>query len=194
MTTGVFRCLDEVLAGIPRTGVVHVGAHRGQEVADYRRVGFDRIVLVEPNPALRQLLDHLDVAEVHCCAAGTGPSPASLYVTEWDERSSLHPPLHYPVVSEVPVDVRPLSELQAGCNVAVIDVQGSEHDVIRSAELDRLDVVIVETSEHVRYRGEEPAEAAAAHMVAAGWYHCGDFAEGHSPGVADAVWRHPSCV
>lgn len=40
----------EALRGLPRRGVVHVGAHQGQEVEQYLRYGFDRIVLVEANP------------------------------------------------------------------------------------------------------------------------------------------------
>src|SRR5690606_38435456 len=37
-------------------GVVHVGAHRGDEVAGYRQVGFEFITLVEPEPRLAERL------------------------------------------------------------------------------------------------------------------------------------------
>lgn len=44
----IFAC--EALRGLPRRGMVHVGAHQGQEVEQYLRYGFDRIVLIEANP------------------------------------------------------------------------------------------------------------------------------------------------
>lgn len=44
----IFGC--EALRDLPRRGVVHVGAHQGQEVEQYLRYGFARIVLVEANP------------------------------------------------------------------------------------------------------------------------------------------------
>ena len=41
---------SEALRGLPRRGMVHVGAHQGQEVEQYLRYGFARIVLIEANP------------------------------------------------------------------------------------------------------------------------------------------------
>lgn len=200
MTTGAFRMLDELLAGVylyrdERLGVVHVGAHRGQEVADYRRAGFRRIVLVEPNPALWPDLDRLGVSEVHTCAAGS-PGLVTLYVTEWDERSStLLPPGEYGVVETIAVERRPLAEMQTGCNVAVLDVQGAELDVIRSADLDRLDVLIVETSDRVRYEGAATREEIANYLTDAGWRRWRVITAGHSPGIADELWRRfPRCA
>lgn len=200
MTTGVFRMLDEILAGVflhrdERLGVVHAGAHRGQEVADYRRAGFRRIVLVEPNPTLWPDLDRLGVDEVHTCAAGT-PGLGVLYVTEWDERSSTLLPLDAgDVVETIAVERRPLAELQAGCNVAVLDVQGAELDVLRSADLDRLDVVIVETCDRIRYEGAATRAEVDDYLTDAGWRRYRSIPDGHSPGITDDVWRRfPRCV
>lgn len=46
--------VEELLERLPRwvsrSGVLHVGAHQGQEVAAYLRAGFARVLLVEANP------------------------------------------------------------------------------------------------------------------------------------------------
>lgn len=192
MTTDVFRRLNDVLDGIQRRGVVHVGAHKGQEVPDYRHARFARIVLVEPNPALWPDLAKWSDCVVERCACGPA-GEATLHVTEWDERSSLLEPVDYAVTDALVVDVRPLGDLQHGCNVAVLDCQGSEVDVLRTAALDELDCVIVECSDAARYHGAATAADVNAFMIDAGWRHCGDYG-GHSPGIVDAVWRHPTCA
>lgn len=199
MTTGVFKMLDELLAGVflyreDRAGVVHVGAHRGQEVADYRRAGFRRIVLVEANPWLGPDLDRLAVTEVHMCAAGTSRS-VDLFVTEWDERSSVLAPLEDPVTETVTVPCRPLADLQTGCNMAVLDVQGAELDVLRSADLTALDVLIVETTDRVRYDGAATRADIDGFLTGAGWRRYRSITAGHSAGIADELWRRvPTCV
>jgi FkbM family methyltransferase len=45
----IFGC--DALREVPKRGIVHLGAHQGQEVAQYLRYGFRNIVLVEANPA-----------------------------------------------------------------------------------------------------------------------------------------------
>lgn len=191
MTTDVFRHLDDALDGIARTGIVHAGAHKGQEVRDYRAARFRQITLIEPNPALWPALDRLGVT-IHRCAAGL-PGVATLHVTEWDERSSTLTPVDYPVATTLQVEVRAMSDLQQGCNVAVLDVQGAELEVLKSADLDRLDAVIVETSAVPRYHGAATRSDIAAYLIAAGWRHSSNWG-GHSAGIIDEVWRHPTCV
>lgn len=39
-------------SGLRSTGVIHVGAHLGEEVPVYREFGYSPIILVEPNPSL----------------------------------------------------------------------------------------------------------------------------------------------
>lgn len=159
--TAVFRDLARALDGIERPGVIHVGAHRGQEVPYYRKAGFDRIVCVEPNPKHLAHLDSLGVT-VKPCAVGTAQREATLHVTRYSTEASLLEPERAEVVDTVTVPVLPLSALQDGCNVAVIDTQGTEADVLRSADLDALDAVIVECSTLRRYRDEELVDDIAA--------------------------------
>src|SRR5690606_20881805 len=67
--------LKQLLAdlGVEPAGIVHVGAHRGQEVPDYRAAGFGRITLVEPEPRLAERLRHkfpdCEVHETVCVAS-----------------------------------------------------------------------------------------------------------------------------
>lgn len=189
MTTDVFHHLTEVPA--PRTGVIHVGAHLGQEVVDYRRAGFGHVVVVEPNPVLAGGLRRSGADVVHECACGTSAGKATLYVTAWDERSSLLPPT-YSVDSQIVVDVVPLAELQHGCNWVAIDVQGSELDVLRSGRLDLLDAVIVETSEPVRYEGAATRSEVHDFLTESGYSLHGVYPGGHSEGIVDEIWTR-SC-
>lgn len=182
--TPVFAHLDEALDGIPRTGVVHVGAHRGQEADAYRAAGFDRVVWVEPNPEHHETLTAVgELCPVACGARGT----ATLHVTRWTEQSSILEPTEMEVTGTVEVQVVPLSELQGGCNVAVVDVQGSEVDVLRSGDLNTLDAVIVEVDTSQRYEGAGSPDDIAEVLTAAGmrrastWPHRWDF-------LTEEVW------
>ncbi len=44
------------LRHIPKTGIVHVGADVGQEVAQYLGYGFEKIILIEANPDSYEIL------------------------------------------------------------------------------------------------------------------------------------------
>lgn len=187
MTTDVFRRLERALDGVAPVGVVHVGAHRGQEVPDYRRAGFAHVVLIEPNSRLADALAAAGADAVHQCAAGR-PGRAQLHVTTWDERSSLLEPVSYPVSEVVEVDVRPLAEMQDRCNVAVLDCQGAELDVLDTADMAELDAVIVECTDDARYVGAATTSEVVAYMEALGWDRVGSWG-GHSAGIKDIVWR-----
>lgn len=188
--TPVFGALVGLLNGVPRDGVIHLGAHMGEEVPVYRAVGFDRIVLVEPQRQCWPTLARTG-AVVHQCAAGpTGRQ--RLYVTRWPQRSSLLRPVRYRVRRTVTVDVRPVSEMQEGCNVLVADTQGSELDALRTADLDALDLVVVECSSERRYKGAAVTAEIDAHMTAAGWHKVATYGGHAAPALVDAVWRRQS--
>lgn len=186
--TAVFAELERALAGIARTGVIHVGAHKGQEVPSYRHAGFGRIVLVEPNPDHRAALNRLDVDVVYGCAAGPA-GEARLQVPRYDTEASLLRPLHRTVVRTVGVHVRPLAEMQDGCNVAVLDIQGAELDALRTADLTALDAVIVECSTTARYQGA--ATRGEVHEFFADWTHVGAWPH-RGPDLTDEVWHRPT--
>lgn len=172
------RLLDEV--GLAAAGVVHVGAHRGQEVPVYRAAGFGLIRLVEPEPGLaRRLRDRFpdcDVREVACAARGgrrrfnvaNYRTWSSLYDIPSDQ--SIVPGRRVEVRDVITVDVVRLATIQDGCNVAVIDAQGAELDVLKGADLAALDLVIVETVEPSEvWRPALPRDVADEWFAERGW-------------------------
>lgn len=46
----------EILSQIPKKGIIHVGAHQGQEVERYLALGFTNILLIEANPVWYEYL------------------------------------------------------------------------------------------------------------------------------------------
>ena len=150
---------------LPADGVVQVGAHIGQEVAALTRCGFRRLVLMEPNPDHRRALDR-ELARHHAAAglpappggrpareivqaaAGREPGRTTLHITEYDQQASPLPPLPpMAVVREENVPVLPVRDVQDGCNVLVVDAQGTELDVLAGADLSRLQLAVIEGNE-----------------------------------------------
>ncbi|MDG4792012.1 FkbM family methyltransferase [Micromonospora sp. WMMD1102] len=165
--------------GIPARGLVHVGAHKAEELPIYRRMGFAPIVLVEPNPDLAgRLVDTLPDAEVIQAACGAYDGTATLYITENTKLSSLYQPITRPIAGQVEVPVRRLADvIDERVNVAVVDVQGAELDVMAGAPLDRLDLVVMETRIRAKYAGAPLHSDAVGWMARRGW-------------EVAAVWAH----
>lgn len=177
--------------GIPARGVVHVGAHLGQEIPIYRAAGFGRIVMVEANPDLAARIPREGVA-VHVAACGrTSDGFATLHITPNDQQSSTLVPVRKPVVRQVQVLNRRLADLQHGCNVAVVDVQGAELDVVAGAELSALDLVVLEASTQPRYVAGADLAAVVAYMSGRGWVEVARWDHGvkRPAKVVDLVFR-----
>jgi FkbM family methyltransferase len=135
-------CICDVL---PR-GVVHVGAHKGEEVGVYAGLGFQRIVLFEPNQdeevvsALEKACRGINGCEIHPVAIGNR-GERELVVPERSQQASF-----YELQGrKQTVTVRRLDDFDLnGCNVLVVDVQGAELEVLKSGSLAQFDMVIVE--------------------------------------------------
>jgi FkbM family methyltransferase len=130
--------------------LVHVGAHEGQEVPAYLGIGIPRITLVEPIPelaaALRDRYAATPAVEVVECACADAGGTATLHVMQWTNMSTLLPPAPRDHLARcVTVQVRRLDEIAPDADVAVIDAQGAELDVLRAAPWDSLELVVVET-------------------------------------------------
>lgn len=164
---------------IPVRGLVHVGAHKAEELPIYQRLGFTPITLVEPNPILAgALVDSLPGIDVVQAACGAYEGVATLHVTENTKLSSLYQPITRPIAATVEVPVRKLADLiDNRTTVAVVDVQGAELDVMAGAPLDRLDLVVMETRIRAKYAGAPLHEDAVGWMARRGW-------------VVAAVWSH----
>ncbi len=195
--------------GLATDGVVQVGAHVGQEVQALTRCGFRRLVMMEPNAdhimALRRQLrlHHLPAGlpepdgglpahEVVLAAAGRERGQLVLHVTEYDQQASLLVPLSpMTVVRQDTIAVIPVREVQAGCNVLVVDAQGAEIEVLAGADLSRLQLAVIEGSTWPRYDGGATLESIAAYMRAQGWRQVATW--GHvRPRVADVAWLSPA--
>jgi FkbM family methyltransferase len=133
--------------------VLHVGAHHGEEVPIYLAAGFDRITLVEPDTQNCDVIagapwintPGIGIVNFACGPAGTATfhraavSPFSgLQVDDRQESAGTFP------VTVVPISAIQ-SELTVPANVLVVDTQGTELEALKTANLDPLDLVIVET-------------------------------------------------
>jgi len=133
--------------GIEPLHIIHVGAHQGEEMPFYKEAGVSRITLVEPLPLLAAgLRDRFPEANVIQVACGKEEGTATLNIMSRTNLSTLVDPTEDDkVVRKIEVPVFRLADIQEDANIAVIDAQGLEIEVLRAAHMDRFDLVIVET-------------------------------------------------
>lgn len=135
------------LLGVEPRRVLHVGAHHGEEVSTYWACGFRQVTLVEPDPTSAEVIRRLH-PEVALIEQACAPLPVARVVfTRAVETvfSGLRPDpaRQHDAIFDVPAV--PVSSIQYDTNVLVVDTQGTELDVLRSADLGPLDLVILET-------------------------------------------------
>lgn len=133
-------------------GALHIGAHHGEEVPHYLAAGFRHITLVEPDPescAVMAGADWIDSANIGIMrnACGQVPRTDTFHRTTETAFSGLQRHPTVPTAESFPVEIIPVTAIQwqVHANVLVIDTQGTELDVLRSAELASLDLIIIET-------------------------------------------------
>ena len=152
-------------------GVLHVGAHAGQEAGLYAQRGFDRVTWIEANPELEARLSERVLPLGHRVimqAVGSHYGTTKFNVTTNDGESSslrdlgLHAEVwpNIGVAKQIDVTVRTLDWLHSshdftGHNFWVLDVQGCEADVLRGAAccLGLADYVLCEVSDQPLYKG-----------------------------------------
>lgn len=195
--------------GLATDGVVQVGAHVGQEVRALTRCGFRRLVMMEPNADHTAALRHqlhlhhrgaglaepaggLPAREIVLAAAGRERGQLVLHVTEYDQQASLLMPLlPIAVVRQDAIAVVPVREVQAGCNVLVVDVQGAELEVLAGTDLSRLQLAVIEGSTWARYDGGATLDSIATFMRSQGWRQVAAWAHVR-PHVVDVAWLSPT--
>lgn len=131
--------------------LVHIGAHRGEEMPYYREADVRHVTLVEPIPELAERLrnEHPDVTVIEA-ACGSHWGRATLHVPRRTNMATLAAPQRADGRTRpIEVQVATLAQIQAvsdpPIDAAVIDAQGRELDVLESAIIGELDLVIVET-------------------------------------------------
>jgi FkbM family methyltransferase len=133
-------------------GIIHVGAHEGQEVNDYLLLT-DNVWLWEPIPSLSKKLKAMwPKVRVTQAAAWHEKGQIDFWVTSFSEGSSPLHPLEHEVVDTLDVAAFRLDDVDDGeYNVLVIDTQGSELSVLKGSDLSKYDIVVVETNTRQRY-------------------------------------------
>ena len=143
-------------------GIVHIGAHYGEELVDYIDEGIQNIVLFEP------LTSNFDVIhkkalrlnaniEGHQVALGSKPGSYTMYISDNEKQSSSilkpkvhlthHPHVKFPTTEEV--EVRCLDEYNChDYNFINMDVQGYELEVLKGGTkmLEQVDYVYCEVN------------------------------------------------
>lgn len=125
-------------------GIIHVGAHEGTELSTYKKMGVQRILFIEANPAVFERLQanvsDMPGIDVVACAISNQNGFVTLHVTSSDQSSSILPlKLHkkvYPQIEEthqIVVQSKKLDTLldelkvmPNNFNILNIDIQGAE--------------------------------------------------------------------
>jgi len=131
--------------GINITGVIHVGAHFGEEDRLYRSLGVNKIHYFEPVKKTFEILKR-NVIEgenifLHNCAIGSEQKNEFIYVEDKDQfgaSSILEPSAelksHISFSSREEVEVKRLDDFDIlDCNFLNIDCQGYEYEVLSGA-------------------------------------------------------------
>ena len=129
------------------SGIIHIGAHYGQEVSDYIENGISNIILFEPVKntfkILCQRMENLNVdIKLHNIALGSSVKKTMMYISDNEGQSSSilqpvlhlshHPDVYFPDTEEVNVDILDNYDCN-NHNCICMDVQGYELEVLKGA-------------------------------------------------------------
>lgn len=147
-------------------GIIHVGAHHGEEYEEYIACGITNIIFIEPcSRAFKILKSKFPKVSLYNCALGSEQGTALMNVeteNKGQSNSILKPAKHlkqYPSITfnetEL-VQVRRMDQLNSnGCNMVNMDVQGYELEVLKGATktLERIDYIYTEVNRDELYEG-----------------------------------------
>ena len=143
-------------------GIIHIGAHYGEEIQEYVDNGIQKIIVFEPLArnfdVLYERLKGINAdIEGHQIALGSKKGTAVMHLSSNKYQSSsilkpkqhleLHPNVIFDGTEEVQVDI--LDNYDIGnCNFINIDVQGYELEVFKGAKetLNKIDYVYCEVN------------------------------------------------
>jgi len=168
---------SEALREITNRGIIHIGAHEGEEVEQYLAQGFQKVVLIEANPHWFEILlrkfgddarikifnyaicDRNGVIDLHIHTSRSGSTePASILPMKRFKEivRTLHTPNTVPVPAITLDGLFETHDLDPGeYNFINIDIQGAELLAFRGASkaLAAADVVISEVNLLEMYEG-----------------------------------------
>lgn len=130
------------------TGVIHIGAHYGEEVSEYIANGIHDVHLFEPlrenfNILRENVKSFSSDLHLYNVALGSEKTTAKMYVSDNDRQSSSilvpkvhlihHPNVGFPTMEEVEVEILDNYNITT-CNFINMDVQGYELEVLKGAK------------------------------------------------------------
>lgn len=135
-------------------GVIHIGAHFGEEHSTYKGLGISNIVYFEPVKKTFDILsERVKDATLYNYALGDENKMIEMFIEEADAygcSSILKPSSNYSKVVFSPnelVEMKRLDDFNfIGYNFLNVDVQGYEYEVLKGAEktLNNIDYIICE--------------------------------------------------
>jgi FkbM family methyltransferase len=151
------------------SGVIHIGAHYGEEVSNYVNLGIDDIVLFEPLKENFEVLKN-NVSELnanitgYCVALGNKNQNVNMFLSSNNLESSsvLKPKIHLNLHPEVVFSGEELVEMKRlddflfeNYNFINLDVQGYEMEVLKGAQktLKNIDYLYCEVNRNEVYEG-----------------------------------------
>ena len=155
-------------------GIVHIGAHYGEEIQEYVDNGIQKITVFEPLSKnfdiLANRMENVNAdIQGHQVALGSKKGTAKMFVSSGDGQSSsilkpkqhleLHPDVSFNGTEEVEVCL--LDEYDVGdSNFINIDVQGYELEVFRGGKktLEKIDYIYCEVNRDEVYEGNAMVE------------------------------------
>lgn len=170
-------------------GVLHLGAHLGEEAPDYHRMGWRPVHWVEANaylePKLKRAVEQFPENHVHiACMAEESGHDAAFNVASNGQSSSLlpfgthqqsYPNITYEAVQRVKTtslsDLAQRLELPHNINFLNLDLQGVELAVLRGgvAFLSQVHMIYAEVNEAHLYQGCELLPAMDAFLLTQGF-------------------------
>lgn len=151
------------------SGIIHIGAHYGEEIYEYLRNGIQDIVLFEPLSnnfnILENNLKNLNAnIQGHQVALGSKKGKATMFLSDNEAQSSSilkpkvhlthHPNVKFEGTEEVEVEVLDDYNI-THCNFINIDVQGYELEVFKGSTktLNSIDYIYCEVNRGEMYEG-----------------------------------------
>jgi len=149
-------------------GIIHVGAHLGQEVKDYRKFNLNKIILFEPQKEIfnRLASNVKGLNNVVCYNFGLGAKNEKKVLYKSKENnglssSVLYPELHLSVQPKISFDDSEEIEIKRFDSLEIdslkflaIDVQGFELEVLKGfgKELEKVEFIFTEINTKYLYR------------------------------------------
>jgi FkbM family methyltransferase len=188
--------------GIPKHGVIHIGARYAEELRYYKALGLKDILWIEADPeaakGLQQAVCEHPGSKVAIFAAADSNGTIELHITSNDGHSSsiltpdmaeLYPTITVDKVISVPkrkLDDYLTSADKAKYNILVMDIQGAELIALKGAvqTLKSIDAVVAEINYIEFYKGAGLIKDLDAFMIKHGFTRVDTISGGYYTGDA----------